>query len=82
MEAFILSQHFMEAEIIKLNFCRMFLRVVVMSDITISDRKIITPDCTQYPPKQQLTGVKWPQQKMSNITTWRLWQRALRKIVY
>eukprot|EP00957_Ditylum_brightwellii_P010775 816539-Ditylum_brightwellii.AAC.1 len=72
IEVFLQPQNFTDSEITKLNYCQMFLKVTVIADITTTDRKSIKTNCAQYPPKQQMTSMKWPQQKMPNPTTWRL----------
>ena len=63
-----------------LNDCRMFLRVITLSDIVTADRKFISYDSFHGTPLTRFRHLEWPRQpdRLSN-EHWRLWQKALNK---
>ena len=61
----------------KPNYCRIYLQVTHLSDITTSDGKKLHPAMLQYPSKfnTQHRHLNWPAQGKPNLITWELWEK-------
>ena len=64
----------------KLNYCRLYLQVTHLSDITTSDGRKLHPEMLQQPSKfnNQHKHLLWPEQGKPNTITWELWKKMLR----
>eukprot|EP00978_Attheya_sp_CCMP212_P009481 scaffold22443_cov67-Attheya_sp.AAC.1 len=56
-----------------LNYCRMYLQVTTLSDITTSDRNYIKYDALmgEIDRNQIIDDIQWPYQKKPNEETWK-----------
>jgi len=80
MEAFLQSEEFTATELQHLNACRMFLKVVRLSDIVSGDGKKLLKCYLQGldHQKHHCSAGKWPRQHRPLPPKWTLWRRALR----
>jgi hypothetical protein len=64
----------------KINYCRLFLRITHISDITTSDGKSLHPAILQHPAnfQNQNKHLNWPEQRKPDTTTWELWKKTLK----
>ena len=76
MDMFI--QHYSTPIILKrLNYCRMYLRVSRLSDITTNDGYTIQPGYYNGTQINPYTTQHWPRQQRPSDKVWKLWQGAL-----
>jgi hypothetical protein len=77
IQAFV-SNNFKGQELIRLNRCRLFLRVVTLADISSADGKMITHDA--WHGRLDTTRPQyfsWPNQGNPAPRDWNLWRKAL-----
>jgi hypothetical protein len=63
----------------KLNYCRLYLHITHISDITTSDGRKLHPEMLQQPSKfnNQHKHLLWPEQGKPKTITWELWKKTL-----
>ena len=67
----------------KLNYCRLYLQVTHVSDITTSDGKKLHHGIMhkQESFNNQHQTLNWPEQQIPDKPTWKLWNQTLRQIL-
>ena len=80
MECIVQSQQFSEKEIVRLNYCRLFLNAVTISDLTSTRGDRLDPGKLVGQPSLDSTTSKWLDvlQDKPSATEWELWTRANR----
>eukprot|EP00978_Attheya_sp_CCMP212_P018891 scaffold52212_cov35-Attheya_sp.AAC.1 len=75
MDAFLQSPSIPEKDYAALNYCRLYLRVTTLSDITTSDGKQIMYDIlTGYRDLHlHVDPTEWPHQEKPDKPTWNKW---------
>eukprot|EP00978_Attheya_sp_CCMP212_P015193 scaffold39147_cov55-Attheya_sp.AAC.6 len=65
-----------------LNYCRMYLQVTTLSDITTSDKNYIRHDALlgDIDRTQIMNDIQWPYQEKPNPETWKLWDKTIRTL--
>lgn len=78
MDAILASKRFKASEISQLNYCRMYLQVVTVSDITCPGGRDLDPDMLSGMPGRHSSTTKWHHfnQARPSEQQWELWQRA------
>ena len=62
----------------RINRCRIFLRVTMLSEISSCDGKTLLPSIWQgQPPPNSFSTLLWPRQSRPSGPSWRLWRRYL-----
>ena len=76
----IFATTFEPPELIRLNRCRLFCKVVAASDVTTGDGQHLLPEyVTLQPQYEDEKGRHWPEQGTPTRTDWDLWAAALRE---
>jgi hypothetical protein len=61
-----------------LNHCRLYLRVIFLSDIVSADGSVIIPACKQgHQLADRISTLNWPIQPSPPPSAWTLWKQAL-----
>ena len=63
-----------------LNYCRLYLRVLRLSDITSTDGTRILPQYWKGLSRSTQSTLMWPVQPKPGIIAWKVWQRELKKL--
>jgi hypothetical protein len=81
METFAASNQFKPWQLRKINRCRIYLRAITISDIATACGTTINP--TRWnktdPQLVEASPYKWPLERKSNNTAWKIWRQAIRK---
>ena len=75
MEDFMLTDH-TPSELKQLNYCRLFLRVVTLSDICTAKGDTITRQCWEGSTPTNATQL-WPRQESPATKSWSVWRRFI-----
>ena len=80
MDMILTSQQFNDKEIRQLNYCRLFLQAVTLSDITQANGRMLDPNMLQGVPDIYSSTSRWHHvtQEKPLPKLWKLWQRANR----
>jgi hypothetical protein len=67
-----------DKEITLLNMCRLYLKVITLSDITSADGTYILPEAKHGSPIQgRSSNLEWPEQGRPPKRAWSLWSQSL-----
>lgn len=78
MDAVVKAKLFTNAELAKINLCRVYLRVFYLSDICSGNgRGLMHNYKIGYRSEQRISKWKWPRQQRPNAQAWKLWNAAL-----
>jgi hypothetical protein len=82
MDAVLKSPTISTSECARINYCRMYLQVTTLSDITTSDGNYIRYDVLmgEGDRTQRIEDIKWPYQEKPNTETWKLWEKTIRSL--
>ena len=73
---------FTTTELIRINRCRLFLQVHMVSEISTADGTQLSPHIWQgQRPKSSFSKLLWPRQRRPSSESWRLWRRFLRPLL-
>ena len=74
----IFESHFSQKEIIKINHCRLYLQVLMLSDIATGDGCRVDPNMYNGDiTTSRRSNLKWPRQKKPPPSSWKLWRLAI-----
>jgi hypothetical protein len=78
MDVIVMSNRFKPAEIKRLNYCRLYLQVVTLSDITKPNGIDLDPTLLEGRPSWQSTTPRWhtKRQERPSEKVWKLWRKA------
>ena len=78
MSAILYSDDFTDKEICQLNYCRLYLQAVTISDISVTIGDQLDPGKLMGAPsyKSSSSTLKWPRQAKPSPLVWKLWRRA------
>ncbi len=78
MEWIVRSKQFTDKEVVRLNFCRLFLIAVTLSDLTVTDGKYLDNRKLQGNPSIMSSQSHWMpvHQDRPSEAEWRLWRKA------
>lgn len=82
MDAVLLSGKFQPNEIRKINYCRLYLRVITLADISNANGTMITDEAYQGSPDAILRNSDWchVHQKRPGPKSWEQWRRLCRLV--
>ena len=63
----------------RLNACRLFLQVTLLSEIGSANGKVIKNNILKKKRKSIESNKLWPRQKSPDPTTWKMWRSILKK---
>ena len=80
MDIILASNQFSDTEIRQLNYCRLFLQAVTLSDITWANGRRLDPEMAQGEYGRYSSKSRWHHvtQEKPHCKLWKLWQRANR----
>ena len=68
----------------RLNYCWVYLKVELLSDITTSDKQRLIPKIYKQKEGEQLDNQvyneKWPTQGTPDPNTWKLWNKTILRL--
>jgi hypothetical protein len=78
MDHILQSQRFTAAEIRKINYCRLSLQAITISDLTQANGEVLDPSNLAGAPSLQSSMTMWVpiNQERPSETGWKLWRRA------
>ena len=79
----VLQSHLTKSKIIQVNACRLYLRIIYLSDIIEPDGKTVHPTyyagkCPSYPTSK----FKWPHQSKPSNAAWKTWHKTIQTILH
>ena len=78
MDAIVNTNKFSNAELTRINLCRIYLRVFYLSDICSGNgRGVMHNYKIGYRSDQRISKWKWPRQQRPSTKDWKLWNIAL-----
>eukprot|EP00957_Ditylum_brightwellii_P133444 10174038-Ditylum_brightwellii.AAC.1 len=78
------SPYVEDTQLDPINWCRLFIQDLLLSDICTSDRKYLAKYFQNKEPPTELTyepDLEWPQQGRPNHESWTIFTRMLRKVL-
>ena len=66
----------------RLNACRLFLQVILLSKIVIANGKDIKNNILKGKRNSIESNKLWPRQKSTDTATWNMWKSILKKTFY
>ena len=79
MTAF-MDHGYSKSQLLTLNKCRLYLRVLTLADMVSGDGWYILPHFfRRINPLEQYSSIRWPEQGCPTDSAWLLWTQALRK---
>ena len=70
--------HFTDTDLLRINRCRLFLRVHMLSEICSTDgSRLLTSIWQGHPPTNSYSRLLWPRQQRPSSLSWRAWRKFL-----
>ena len=82
MDTVLATNQFTDAEVRRINYCRIYLQLVTISDLTTTEGDRIDPAILSgnRPQRQSASRLEWPRQERPSSREWTLWRSVVNKL--
>jgi hypothetical protein len=82
MDTVLATNQFTDAEVRRINYCRIYLQLVTISDLTTTEGDRIDPAILSgnRPQRQSAYRLEWPRQERPSSREWTLWRSVVNKL--